>query len=281
MTADERFALIRPKIERAKLHIRDLEIAIQAFRDSNPYPVGTKRDPQTRQLIYYLLSVRETPFTIAAIVGDVIQNLRSALDHLAYQLFLVGPGGIAGNSSKHVYFPIYDSATIYTNATKHKARPGGVVKGLRQDAVNAIDAIEPYKGGNTDKSDTLWRLHTLNIIDKHRLLINVGSSRFGSVNVAPAMQRVIDADPNWPEWAKGVTLPNIFLRPAETLFPLKAGAELFIDLPDAEANEKLDFRFEVAFGEPQICEGQPIVETLQHMADLVDSLVSSFKSLLV
>ena len=49
---------------------------------------------------------------------------------------------------------------------------------MRKDAVDAIDAIKPYKGGN----DTLWRLHGLNNIDKHRLLITVGLAyRFQSV----------------------------------------------------------------------------------------------------
>ena len=90
MTANERLALIRVKVERAKEHIRDLEAEVRSFLSKSPYVVGAKRDPQTRKLIYYVANVSETPIKIAPIAGDVIQNLRSALDHLAYQLVIVG-----------------------------------------------------------------------------------------------------------------------------------------------------------------------------------------------
>jgi hypothetical protein len=65
------------------------------------------------------------------------------------------------------------------------------------------------------------------------------------------------------------------------MWPLKAGDQLFTDLPDAEVDQNRQFRFEVAFGEKQVVEGEPLIETLQHMADLVDNLVISFKPLLV
>src|ERR1019366_8328710 len=71
------------------------------FFTTNPYRVGTKRNPQTRQLIYYLTSVQDVPARIAAIAGEVLQALRSALDHLAYALFRAGPGGTSGSPAKH------------------------------------------------------------------------------------------------------------------------------------------------------------------------------------
>jgi hypothetical protein len=69
MTSDERIALIQVKIERAKKHVFDLEGAARAFFDTNPYKIGTKRDPQTRQLIYYISSVESVPTNIACIAG--------------------------------------------------------------------------------------------------------------------------------------------------------------------------------------------------------------------
>jgi hypothetical protein len=265
MTVDERLARIQAKIERAKQHIRDAQTAVQSFFDATPYAVGTKRNPQTRQLIYYLVSVAELPNSIAAITGDVLQNLRSALDHLAYQLVSVGTGG--KGPFDHVYFPISDDATKY-EAGKH-----GRMKGMRQEAIKAIDAIKPYKGGD----DMLWRLHKLNNIDKHRLLITVGSA-YQSVDLGAHMhQTMLRA---LPDLGNIPALP-LFVRPADRLFPLTAGDELFIDGADAEVNDKMQFRFDVAFGEPQVCEGDPLIETLQHMADLVDRLIPQFRPLLV
>jgi hypothetical protein len=43
---------------------------------------------------------------------------------------------------------------------------------MTQQAVAAIDALKPYKGGN----DVLWQLHELNNVDKHRLILTVGSA---------------------------------------------------------------------------------------------------------
>jgi hypothetical protein len=261
MTADERLALIQPKIDRVKQHIVDLNIALGSFRDTNPYVIGTKQNPQTRQPIYYLASMNEVPPAIAAIAGDVLQNLRSALDHLAYQLFLVGGGKGPGT---HIYFPIFD------NATKYKAGRLGQVKGMAQAAIDAIDVIEPYKSGHTDKSDILWRLHTLNRIDKHRLLITV-AARFGAIGIAAPKQ--------FREFM-GVDIPLVMLEPASRLEPLKVGDELFIDAPDAEVDKDYKFAIEIAINESQVVERKSLVESLQHMADLVDSLISSFRPLL-
>ncbi len=65
--------------------------------------------------------------------------------------------------------------------------------------------------------------------------------------------------------------PSVFFRPADNLFPLKAGDELFIDAVDAEVNEKMQFRFNVALNEPGITDGKPSLETIHHLADLVSN----------
>jgi hypothetical protein len=264
-SAEETLALIRTKVERAKEHIRDLEVEIRAFLATKPYEVSAKRDPQTRRLLYYVASVRETPIKIATVTGDVIQNLRSALDHLAYQLILVG----GGTPDRRSAFPITDT----DDPAQYKANRTGKVKGMRQDAIDAIDALNPYKGGN----DTLWRIHKLNNIDKHRAVLTVGSA-YNSFNAGAHMHRL------WPPHIKEKfpVLPvlNVFLRPANRQFPLKQGNILFRDAPNAEVNEQMQFVFEVAFGEPQVIEGEPLLPTLVQMSDYVDNLIISFKPLL-
>jgi hypothetical protein len=87
--------LVRLKVERAKKHIRELQHERDSFLQKKPYVISTKRDQQTRQLIYYVESVQELPPDLSLIAGDVLQDLRSALDHLAYQLVLVpAPSGM-------------------------------------------------------------------------------------------------------------------------------------------------------------------------------------------
>jgi hypothetical protein len=72
MIADERLDLIRIKVERAKEHLRNLEIELRAFLLTYPYEVGVKRE--TGEVIYYVVSVRETPITMTAIISDVLHN---------------------------------------------------------------------------------------------------------------------------------------------------------------------------------------------------------------
>ena len=47
-------------------------------------------------------SVKDAPDEASLIAGEIIQNLRSALDHLAYQLFLRAGGTGAGEGTRGV-----------------------------------------------------------------------------------------------------------------------------------------------------------------------------------
>ena len=267
---------VRSKIERAKQHIVDLDGTLRAFYDSNPYRVSHKRDPQSRKLVYYVKSVEATPPRIALVAGDAIQNLRGSLDHLAYQLLLVGTAGRpTPRQIKKVAFPIYDSAAKYV------AESPGKVEGMRQDAIDAINAAEPYHGGNGQQ---LWTIHALNNIDKHRLLIAVGSA-FKSVNLGAymqaSMQKLHDSLPEDHPF-QGTVFPvlDFYVRPADRLCPLKVGDELFIGSPDDEVNEKMQFTFDVVLSEPQIVQSEPLIETLHQLANVVDGIVTQFTAFL-
>jgi hypothetical protein len=112
MTASESLAAIRVKIEGARDHLRDLRGQVGAFLAMKPYEVGAKRDPNTRKPIYFVARVSTTPATLPVIAGDVLQNLRSALDHLAYRLEVVGLGN-APPDPRYIAYPITDVEAEY------------------------------------------------------------------------------------------------------------------------------------------------------------------------
>jgi hypothetical protein len=141
LTAYARVVLLRIKIERAKQHFSDLERVVLAYRDKT-MRVGLAED-NPHSTHWETLPVY--PFDILAIAGDVIHALRSALDHLAYQLAIVGSGK---PPSRRVEFPIAKDGNTYEAEKPRK------VEGIRPEAVKAIDALKPYKGGN----DALWRI---------------------------------------------------------------------------------------------------------------------------
>ena len=247
------------KIYRAKQHLKELQDIINEFFASNPYKIDTKRDSHTRRLVYYLTDVKDVPPEISLISGDIIQNLRSALDHLAYELFIKETKGKL--SGKHIYFPIEKNLETYQ---KEKGRK---TKGISTADIEHIDDSKPYKGGN----DILWQIAELNNIDKHRLLITVGSS-FGSLDIGARMiseMRKLSKDVQFPD------MP-FFVKPDDNQFPLKTGDELFIDAPDAEAIPNMQFRFEIVLNEQNIIEGALLGEALQGMISEVEKLIKNF-----
>jgi hypothetical protein len=271
MIADERYNLVRVKVERSKELICDLEAEIQAYFMTNPYVIGTKRNPETRQLVYYLVSLKPMPFKIAAIIGDMINNLRASLDHLAYQLVIVG----GGTPTKNTYFPISE------DAAKYKTDSPGKVKGMRQDAIDAITAAKPYKGGN----ETLWLIHRLNNIDKHRTILTVFSQYAVDLGglILRDMRRQLSSDPEFASIVAAIDNPPpvFFQEVGENVFPLKEGDEIFIESPDVEWDKNLQFRFEIAFNETGVIESKPVLVTLKSMLDVVDNLIVDFKAFLV
>jgi hypothetical protein len=163
LSADDRLILVRVKVQRAKKHLLDLEAEVITFRDKKIYGVRTDADLTSGKFsapVNALRAFRKLSFSAVSAAGDVVQNLRTALDYLANQLVWVGSGE---PPSRRVEFPIAKDAATYEG---EKARK---VEGMCPKAVKAIDALKPYKGGN----DLLWKIHELNNIDKHRALFTV------------------------------------------------------------------------------------------------------------
>jgi len=266
-TVDERLKHVTLKIKRAYEHISAFGEQLRAFLEGRPYKVGAKRDPETRKLIYYVESAEPVPDCLPLIAGDAIQNLLSALDHLAYQLVCSDTGDNPPNP-RGIYFPIAD------DAAKYEASKRGRMQGARQQTFDAVDALKPYKGGD----DRLWTLQRLNNIEKHRLLLTVGSQA-GGIHLGQLMAGHLGG--NFPpEAIAAIESMNVFLNPADKGFPLAAGFELYIGGVDEVPNPKQQFRFNVVLSEPGIVDGEPVLETIAQFANLVDEIVATLTPLL-
>jgi len=247
---------VRAKVTRAKQHIQEFLPALEVFRKSNPYRIEVKDDTQTGIRVYCVAKVDDVPDELATIAADALQNLREPLDHLAYQLVVASRGGTPPDW--HVYYPITASAGNYP------ANRSGRMKGVRQEVVDAIDATEPWKGG---RGHRLWQLNELSNMEKHHLLIAVGSFLSG-----------VEMTAGFPGTPKiGLRLG---MRPR---LPLKVGDELFHEaiLPAAlKMNQATRFDFDVSFDHPGIMEGEPALKTLQDTAKLVDEVISEVERFL-
>jgi hypothetical protein len=165
LTAEERLITIRVKIKRAKKHLSELERVAGRYRDRYAHVVPAGAKPKSSQGKPNLIRLPIIHFDMLAMAGDVLHNLRSALDHVVYHLALVADPNASDDVLRKVAFPIGKSLEDYK--TLRTRRLEGVIK---PRAVKFIDSLKPYKGGN----DALWRLNEASNIDKHRKLINVG-----------------------------------------------------------------------------------------------------------
>jgi hypothetical protein len=249
----------RLKVERAKQHIHELRTILGEFFESEPYVVGVDKEAQPGKNVYKVVRVSCPPLSVAVVAGDAVHSLRSALDHLFCAL-VVQNGKTINRADQ---FPIADSAKLF--------KTGGIPKirgRVSDDALKLIERVKPYGGGN----EALWRLHRLDIADKHRALYVVGSAYRG---VARFMPRITLASGEKIDPAEA--FPNLYLRPADRLFPLKEGDELFIVPPEYDNNPK--FSFQLAFSEPGVVEGEPVVEALDELVGATEHVIELFDAL--
>lgn len=259
----------RAKIERAKKHIGELELAVSALVFSNtshPHVITVESDPQAGNKVYKVGKIPPVPDGVAAIAGDAIHNLRSSLDLLMSQLVerRRNPGSI--------YFP------TASNRKRFEARCKAEVQAcVDKDAFDLVCASEAYRGGN---GDAAWRVHRLDIEDKHRVVYELGfhlrSQTLGLPGFAPS-------DLFSPEQTAEMNrmlatmLDDLFYRPADTMFPLKEGDVLFTGPPKQINDPK--FRLDITFAQPRFVQGETVLPAITQLSQAVETIVEAFSPL--
>jgi len=169
------------KANRAKEHIDSLRRQVDEYRASAPYSLTSEPTEKPDRLAYRLRFSKQVPVRITTTVGDVLHNLRAALESLAFEVARRGQGGtLTAKQEKESTFPICKSPEEFDAFFKGK-------KGLLYDrrARAALRSVQPFVnleaahrlGVALDRSfeetfrwSELHRLDTLWNIDKHRRL---------------------------------------------------------------------------------------------------------------
>jgi hypothetical protein len=255
---------ISVKLERANKHVVDLNRAREAFFASQKYSITHKDDAQTGERTYYLHGLSDIPAEFSAITGDALQNFRSALDYLIHELV-----AIAGNRPTiNTAFPIADSAANYTKRFFERK-----IYGLRPDAEKFLHSLKPYKGGN----ETLWRLHRLNNIDKHRLLLSAVTGHSAHL-ILPTqearLKQLFFGSHPWCDVAPDLRGTLIALK--SPIPPLQEGSKL-LTVPVSEIQDNMKFAFDIAFDQTGVADGEPIITALNEIGRVVTEIVWSFK----
>jgi hypothetical protein len=118
----------------------------------------------------------------------------------------------------------------------------------------------------------------LNNIEKHRLLLTVGSHAAGIHLGQLLATHVSENFP--PEAIEAMKSMNHYLMPVDKGFPLKEGFELYIGAENEKPNPELQFRFSVALNESGIAEGEPLLEIINQLVNLVEDITKTLTPLL-
>ncbi len=250
------------KIERAKSHIADLEARREAFLRTNPCKIRPQYNPQTRFTDYIVEDFVEVDPVISLVIGDIVHNLRSALDHLVAALVVDNGGKVGPNT----YFPISNSAQVHTSSAP------GKVRGVSVADEHLIDSFKPYLGGE----DALWGLHRMDITDKHVLILT-------QIHCASGVTYRLDPSTAdelfWDNYTaifgapkdEPITIPLI-----DPIGVMKKGDVLLRFPGNTEKDENKQPAFDIAFGDIEVFKGKLVVRTVYELANFVLRIVKSF-----
>lgn len=147
---------VRAKVARALELLLQLDEDLHAYLDTDPIALERQVQPDGEAVAIVVRVTAPPPIKLSLLVGEVAHQLRSALDHLAYELVLA-----AGNEpTRSTAFPV-----LLQRPAKGLKVDGGVTPA----ALAAIEEFQPYQRTNST-AQPLHVLTTLWNIDKHRHL---------------------------------------------------------------------------------------------------------------
>ncbi len=148
------------KLERAKIHLEEIDRQLTEYRRNKPYEVFEKLDEATGDQLVVVRGNPTAPPNLPAI-GDALSNFRSSLDLLAWQLVKK-----AGQTpSPRTAFPIVDSPKEFNRALKSN------MAGMTSKMTVAIKKYQPCFGPNDNRNLAMKSLREYRNIDVHRDLL--------------------------------------------------------------------------------------------------------------
>lgn len=157
------FEGVRGKIARAEGELALLSDQMDTFCRVLKESIVREVRQDTEQVWIFRGETPRVPLEWSVRIGEILYNLRSALDHLVWQLVLANeqtPG------SRNAFPIIHQESGWHSRANRD-------LKGVSAETREVIRRLQPYTGGLNlpfDVSAYLY-LHTLCNIDKHRHLI--------------------------------------------------------------------------------------------------------------
>jgi len=150
------------KLGRAEEHLNSIDNALKVWKLHNPNMlVGHFNADRTEHHFHAGFAVAPDPVRWALMAGDCVHSLRSALDHCIWDIAQVE--GLPDKRKRE--FP------IFIHREKFDAELETKLGGITNTAVRAvITAAQPWNVAELAEYHSLWVIHELDRVDKHRTL---------------------------------------------------------------------------------------------------------------
>ena len=255
----------REKIKRASDHRDTINAALKPVLTAEPQTQHIAVDLDSHRhrklLTWTIPKVDPLEPSLSLMIGDCIHNLRSALDHLVYQLAVLH--GTSTKAADKTFFPICLTESDFNDRPKKFVKP--YISGA---AFAEIEKSQPYASYDVPAEADIWILHKLDIIDKHRLLI-VAGQQFAATDLSVAFDgqepfNSVISDPKWKRMEDGAEVIRLEMTSIG-------------DFSQGEMNMKVGMARTVEFIDTGLrCDGMAVVPALDQLIGLVGAIVRDF-----
>lgn len=244
----------RHKLGRAEAQLDQLDAEVARFLRRDTHEITQQFDPKSGRCTLQFVIKHPPPLSWSVSIGEIVHNLRSALDHLACQLFRLHA---AASDCEDTAFPLLtDDTDAGLDKWIDKRLPG------LPEAIRAkLRESQPYKRGHAAKQDPLAILNRLSNWDKHRLLVPIFAAVIPGSTSIVAYREWRDVEPNPRNAFKLPTGPLPTDAPlAELEFPI-TGDDPYVQV---ETHVPIDVSFR---------DGGPIVTDLRRIGSHVSHMI--------
>jgi hypothetical protein len=246
------------KVKRAEKHHAELA---HLFKRSRPFGYYLETNCITGERATFAKKNEEVANEAALIIGDVLHNLRAAIDHAYWNC--TEKYAKSDGERRSIQFPI----TSTEMALADSVLPG-LPSRVSQDFAQALASLKPYRdGGNS----LLCAIHDLDVMDKHKLLVPTGN--FTEIS-SSMIQRLV---PDFPAGLMNCGFGKSYRDVAWQVKPMNRTQRRKVKIPPSNIIEqKLDVPVEIVIGD--IDPTKPALQILQELIELSKSTIKTLYS---
>ncbi|MGA8804861.1 MAG: hypothetical protein WB866_09235 [Solirubrobacterales bacterium] len=179
------------KLDRAIEHLETVKEACERFLKTQPFTVSTEFESEADCYVARFRQRREMPIAVGVIVGEVVHDLRSALEHVAWLLATAHADDPAKlwekGTREKITFPVAKKREHFDSHS--------LMEFISVPAQRVLDELQPHTRGNPYQVERhpLAALHDFWNVDKHRV-VHGGIGEFDLSTTVSWTPMAIDVD---------------------------------------------------------------------------------------